>query len=84
MKFALLIAAGALIGGGIGFSQILCPDGQCMITGSWFGGGTIGGLLGYAAAGLLPARIDPRTLRDHAADADADGDRDAAESRHAD
>ena len=82
MKFAMLIAAGALIGGAIGFSQVLCPDGQCMITGSWFGGGTIGGLLGYAAAGLLPARIDPRTLPDR--DADADDDNEAAESRRED
>lgn len=75
MKFAMLIAAGALIGGAIGFSKILCPDGQCMITGSWFGGGTIGGMLGYAAAGLLPARIDPRTLPGGEADPDADADK---------
>ena len=62
MKLFLFIAAGALVGGLVGFSQIMCPDGSCMITGSWFGGGTVGGLLGFAAAGLLPGRIDPATL----------------------
>ncbi len=46
---ALTVATGALIGN----SQILCPDGQCMITGSWFGGAAIGGAVGAAITGLL-------------------------------
>lgn len=70
MKLTMFILAGAVVGGLVGASQVLCPDGSCMITGSWFGGGTVGGLLGFAAAGLLPGRIDPNTLpKDDAGDA---------------
>jgi len=58
MKIIALTVAGAVAGALIGAWGILCPDGSCIITGSWFGGGTTGGLLGYAAAGLIPARYD--------------------------
>lgn len=75
MKLFAFIAAGAVIGGLVGASQIMCPDGQCMITGSWFGGGTVGGLLGFAAAGLLPGRIDPSTLPDRTSNDEGSADR---------
>ena len=38
----------ALIGGAIGYSQVLCPDGQCSITGTPYGGALFGGILGLA------------------------------------
>ena len=44
------IAAAALIGGAfgtvLGYSQVFCPDGQCALTGSWYGGALLGGLVG--------------------------------------
>ena len=49
-KTILLIAAFAIVGGIIGYSQIFCPGGQCVITGSWPGGAAIGGMLGYVIA----------------------------------
>ncbi|NBC11549.1 MAG: hypothetical protein GVY24_07445, partial [Planctomycetes bacterium] len=30
------------------YMQWFCPDGSCALTGSWWGGATIGGLLGFA------------------------------------
>ncbi len=42
----LMIGLGALVGGALGYSQVFCPDGNCQITGSWYGGGIIGGWLG--------------------------------------
>lgn len=48
-----LIAAFAAIGALIGYTQVLCPDGSCAITGSWPGGATIGGVLGYVLASAI-------------------------------
>lgn len=38
----------ALAGGAIGYSQILCMNGQCSITGTPYGGAIFGGVLGLA------------------------------------
>ena len=46
MKTLLGILIGAGIGAAIGYSQLLCPAGQCALTGSWYGGAAIGGMLG--------------------------------------
>ncbi len=39
-----IVGAGA--GGWVGHARLLCFDGQCPLTGSWWGGALIGGLLG--------------------------------------
>ena len=51
------IVLGALLGGAIGYSQILCPDGSCQITGSWQGGAIIGGWFGLLVAQAPAAPI---------------------------
>ena len=38
----------ALAGAAIGYSQLLCPNGGCAITGTPFGGAIFGGVLGLA------------------------------------
>lgn len=53
LKTVGLVVLAAAIGGTVGYSQIFCPDGQCQITGSWYGGGIIGGLLGMVLAGSV-------------------------------
>jgi hypothetical protein len=45
----LLIGAG--IGAAVGYSQILCFGGQCALTGSWYGGALLGGMLGTVFTG---------------------------------
>jgi len=45
---------GSVVGAGVGFSQLLCPDGGCAITGTWFGGAAMGGAMGFAVVGMLP------------------------------
>lgn len=52
---------GSVVGAGVGFSQLLCPDGGCAITGTWFGGAAMGGAMGFAAVGMLPifVKADP-------------------------
>lgn len=51
MKTALIIIAAVIVGGFIGHSQVLCFNGTCPLTGSWFGGAAIGGVLGFVASG---------------------------------
>ena len=51
----LLIASGIVLGGLVGHSQVLCADGTCVITGSWYGGAIAGGLLGMVLATACPA-----------------------------
>lgn len=51
MKRLITILAGAGIGAAIGYSQLLCPGGQCALTGSWYGGAFLGGLLGMVVTG---------------------------------
>lgn len=38
---------GAALGGFVGYSQVLCFNGQCMLTGTWLGGAILGGIVGY-------------------------------------
>jgi len=54
MRIWLGLLLGAIIGGGIGYAQWLCPGGSCAITGSWFGGALVGGAGGTFLAGLIP------------------------------
>jgi len=51
LKKLVVILIGAGIGAAIGYSQIFCPGGQCALTGSWYGGAAIGGLLGMMLTG---------------------------------
>ena len=44
------ILIGAGIGAAIGYSQVICPSGQCALTGSWYGGALLGGVLGLVFA----------------------------------
>ena len=43
----------ALAGAAIGYSQILCPDGSCSITGTPYGGALFGSVLGFAVMSSL-------------------------------
>lgn len=45
-RFILAVVIGAGFGTVLGYSQVLCPSGQCALTGSWYGGALLGGLLG--------------------------------------
>lgn len=54
MRVWIGLAIGALVGGLIGYSQLLCPDGSCAITGSWFGGSILGGFGGTFLASVIP------------------------------
>lgn len=51
MKQFVAILIGAGLGAAIGYSQFLCPDGTCPLTGSWYGGAVIGGMLGLMFTG---------------------------------
>ncbi len=51
MRMLIGIIVGAGIGAAVGYSQILCFNGQCPLTGSWQGGALIGGWLGLLLAG---------------------------------
>ena len=48
----------ALAGGAVGYSQILCADGGCAITGTPYGGAFFGGMLGLAVMSGLNNRVD--------------------------
>ncbi|MFK7959129.1 MAG: hypothetical protein AB8G96_01265 [Phycisphaerales bacterium] len=74
-RTALIVTAGVAIGAAVGWSKIMCPGGECMITGSWFGGGTIGGLLSFALAGFAVPVKAPAV-----ADQVADGSDDTPEA----
>jgi len=47
----MIIAVCAGIGAALGYSQILCPNGQCALTGSWQGGALLGGVIGMMFSG---------------------------------
>jgi hypothetical protein len=47
------MALGAIGGGLFGYSQVFCSTGQCVLTGSWYGGAVVGGLLGFLAADMF-------------------------------
>jgi len=52
LKAVVIVGLTAAIGGVVGGSGWLCPDGSCPITGSWFGGATVGGFLGLSLSGF--------------------------------
>ncbi len=55
MKGLIGLGIGAIIGGIVGYSQILCTaTGACPITGSWYGAAIFGGILGFVIAGGCP------------------------------
>jgi|GEM_PF-2185802 len=51
------IALSAAAGAAVGYSQILCPDGSCPLTGSAYGGAIFGGILGYALMSAINTPI---------------------------
>ena len=59
------IAVFALIGAAVGYSKILCLNGQCPITGTFYGGGIVGGVLGLAVMNGLNNRVTPRPPSRH-------------------
>lgn len=63
MKLLLVVLAGSAIGGFVGGSRLLCPDGSCAITGSWYGGAIIGGCLAYGIAGTWLAASTKTGMR---------------------
>jgi hypothetical protein len=56
MKSLIGLGIGAVIGGIVGYSQILCmAGGACPLTSSWYGTAIFGGILGFLIAGGCPA-----------------------------
>ena len=51
MKQVFTILAGVGIGAAVGYSQFFCPDGSCPLTGSWYGGAVLGGMLALLFTG---------------------------------
>jgi len=70
MRQVLGVLLGAIGGGLLGYSQWICPGGQCMLTGSWVGGALLGGVMGLLVVdAVAPSR--PRASDKHfPADAD--------------
>jgi hypothetical protein len=62
-QIVFAVLAGAA-GAALGQSHILCPSGQCAITGSWYGTGAIGAVLGFIYAESLPIGVRPGGYRD--------------------
>jgi hypothetical protein len=48
---------GALVGAVVGYSQWLCVNGQCPLTGTWWGGALLGALLGALFGSLLSSHL---------------------------
>ena len=48
IKTIAAVSLFALVGAAVGYSQILCANGQCQITGTPYGGALFGGLMGLA------------------------------------
>ncbi len=61
-QVVLAVLAGAA-GAALGSSQILCPSGQCAMTGSWYGTGAIGAALGFFFAESIPMGARPGGYR---------------------
>lgn len=70
------IALFALAGGAIGYSQILCANGECAITGTPYGGALFGGVLGMAVMSSLGSKTyDPPQPKDDQANQDVEQDK---------
>lgn len=66
IKTLLGIGLFAAAGGAIGYSQILCFNGQCQITGTPYGGAFFGGLIGLAVmSGINTPATKPTNPQDH-------------------
>jgi len=59
LKSTLGVAMGAGLGSAIGYSQLLCPDGGCPLTGSWYGGAMFGAIMGLALTGAIGGNAAP-------------------------
>jgi len=57
IKLIAITGVAALAGAWIGASGVLCLNGQCAMTGTWYGGAVTGALLGYL---LLGVRSSPQ------------------------
>jgi hypothetical protein len=55
MRTILAILIGGAIGAAIGGSKVLCADGTCVLTGSWYGGALLGSMAGLLLVGGCPA-----------------------------
>jgi len=51
VRSIIIIAVCAAAGAAIGYSQVLCPNGQCALTGSWQGGALLGAVIGLLFSG---------------------------------
>jgi uncharacterized protein YcfJ len=60
------IALFALAGGAIGYSKILCANGECAITGTPYGGALFGGVLGLAVMSSITGGGLPTSSTDQA------------------
>lgn len=45
MRILIGLAIGITAGALLGYSQILCPTGTCILTGTWYGGAMTGAVL---------------------------------------
>ena len=67
-QIVVSLVAGAA-GAALGWSHLICPTGDCVMTGSWYGTGAIGAILGFMYAEGCPAcRIGERFSGSHTAD----------------
>jgi len=64
-SFAQWVTVGlcVAIGGVVGFTKILCSDGTCAITGSWYGGASMGLFVGLALNSALDLRGPRNTAK---------------------
>lgn len=70
------IALFALAGGAIGYSQILCANGECAITGTPYGGALFGGVLGLAVMSSLGGGVPTSTSDNSKVPDDSEGNKD--------
>lgn len=75
------VALFALAGAAIGYSQILCANGECAITGTPYGGALFGGILGMAVmssiGNTIPAAKQDPQANDELAQDQSDHDKPA-------
>ena len=53
-QIVVSLVAGAA-GAALGWSHLICPTGECVMTGSWYGTGAIGAVFGFLYAEGCPA-----------------------------